>query len=767
MKRIKLIIITILCIAFASHHLFAQGKEGNIWYFGENAGIDFNQTPPVALTDGRLNGDEGCASMADGNGNLLFYTDGERIWDRTHTVMSNGTGLMGHPGSTQSALIVKKPSSCTIYYVFTVGGVLTDKLHYSEVDMSLNSGLGGVVNKNTSFIGSVPAPEKLTGVRHQNGVDFWVVVHQFNTNAFESYLLSSAGVSTTPVISNIGTVTSSNTPRGYLRASPDGSRIVSANGIVFGSPSPTSNNYEVFDFDNSTGELTNLIVTIPYNSSRAPYGVEFSPNGNLLYLVDRQVKQFNLLAGTPAVIIASRVDLGSPTTSIGAAQLAPDGRIYVSERFNSYLHVIEDPNVVGMGCNFVEEGFYLGGRRSRVGLPNFVNSTIVTNTSPFIFSNLCLMDSTTFTLSTSLTVDSVLWNFGDSTSGVNNTSTDNIPKHVYTQAGDFEVTLIVFSTCNIDTVSDSLSIDVVAVDLGNDTVLCEGEALTLDATTANAVYGWQDGSTDSTFNVTDSGTYWVEVVVNVCSRTDSINVNFNPLPIVNLGNDATLCPGETRTLDATTNGATSYLWQDASTNPIFNATGPDRYGVEVMVSDCSGMDSVELSLNPLLTVNLGNDTVLCQGAALTLDATVSGATYVWQDGSTAPTFNVTDSGTYWVEVTSNCEIAVDTLSILFEDCICNISFPNSFTPNSDNKNDQFSPVTNCEFREYRFVIFDRWGEKMFETNDYNDSWDGTYKGSLCPTGIYVYDIGYVFERLSSFQDRRVFQEKQGRLMLLR
>ena len=339
----------------------------------------------------------------------------------------------------------------------------------------------------------------------------------------------------------------------------------------------------------------------------------------------------------------------------------------------------------------------------------------------FCSSNLDLGNDTLLCQGETLTLDAITTGATSYTwQDASTASTFNV-----SQPGTYKVDVSLSNGC---VVTDSIIVDfVLPIDtLGNDTTLCEGETLTLDATTAGATsYNWQNGaSTDSTFNVTESDRYGVEVIVNGCSGTDSINVNFNPLPIVNLGNDATLCPGETRILDATTNGATSYLWQDASTNPTFNATGPDNYGVEVMVNDCSGMDSVELSLNPLLTVNLGNDAVLCQGAALTLDVTIPGATYLWQDGSTAPTFNIINSGTYWVEVTSNCEVAIDTLSILFEDCTCNISFPNSFTPNSDNKNDQFSPITNCEFRKYRFVIFNRWGEKMFETNDYNDSWDG-------------------------------------------
>src|SRR5437764_1215512 len=114
MKKILLIYLFLICTAS-----FAQ-KEANNWYFGRNAGVTFNGGAPVAVTNGQLNTLEGCASISDANGNLLFYTDGIKVWNKNHVVMTNGTGLRGDPSSTQSGIIVPKPGSSTIYYIFTV-----------------------------------------------------------------------------------------------------------------------------------------------------------------------------------------------------------------------------------------------------------------------------------------------------------------------------------------------------------------------------------------------------------------------------------------------------------------------------------------------------------------------------------------------------------------------------------------------------------------------------------------------------------------------
>lgn len=490
--------------------VFAQ-KEGNIWYFGYNAGIDFNSGSPVALTNSAMYTWEGCASISDLDGNILFYTNGIKVWNANHETMVNGFGLQGHDSSTQSAVIVKKPGPNLIYLIFTVDAFgYENGFMYTEVDMALDGGLGAV-NENKNIAVVTPTAEKIIAIQHENMMDHWIVVHKTNSDEFHSYLLNDSGLETTPVISNIGPATTSGFGAiGYMRASFDGNRIAMAD------PGETG----IYDFDNATGELSNHILII-----RGSYGLEFSHDANLLYASaeggDGDIYQYDLLAGTNEEIADSETLIGSGIGYGGAIQMGPDERIYHAGWNSEYLGVIENPNSVGIECNYSTEGFFMDGKVTGIGLPNFKNSIL--NEAAFSYDYLCLGDSTEFYLHNT-DVDSVLWDFGDVDSGLSNNSKNLNPNHYYSESGFYEVSLISYleDTFN-DTIMYWLYIkELPVVALGNDTTICEGQIIGLDATLTNAIYLWQDYSTEATFNITKPGSYWVEVEQNHCISSDTL-----------------------------------------------------------------------------------------------------------------------------------------------------------------------------------------------------------------------------------------------------
>lgn len=381
MKKIFMLIV-LYHVLFT--RLWAQHEADN-WYFGLNAGITFSTLPPSALTGSQMSTPEGSASLSDSAGNLLFYSDGSSIWDRNHNVMPNGSGLNGSLTCSQSALFVPFPANDSLYFLFTPPDEFTlpGFFCYSIIDMTLNNGYGDVTNKNTQLFS--PSTEKVTAVRHANGSDIWVIGHSYNNADFYAYLITSAGINPAPVISTAGSVHTggSANKEGIMKASPCGDKIaltVTNDAFV-----------ELFDFDNSTGIVSNAIHLGNFmpNNTWPLYGVEFSPGGSRLYVTQEQpavLVQYNLLAGSPSAIIASAdtIKMLSGTSMFTALQTGPDGKIYISRFTAFFLACINNPDSLGTACNFTDTAVTLSSGGAH-GLPGFMSSLfcpLTTNLSP-------------------------------------------------------------------------------------------------------------------------------------------------------------------------------------------------------------------------------------------------------------------------------------------------------------------------------------------------------------------------------------------------
>ncbi|WP_178989221.1 T9SS type B sorting domain-containing protein [Winogradskyella schleiferi] len=444
MKKIHFVLILLI----TSVQIFAQ-NEASFWYFGQNAGLQFNaQSGNVAaLTNGQINTLEGCTSISDENGNLLFYSDGRTVWNSNHQIMSNGdyvggTGLLGDPSSTSSGLIVPKPNDPNKYYLFTVdephhdnaaaypnqyngtydpfGTVPFDDdgfnngFNYSLIDMTLNGGLGDVdpVEKNRHLITYNPldpeeikykCSEKITAVRAEDCNSFWVLTHF--VNRFYALKVTENGIiiddseeNPNPRVSIVGpTIPVSGYRRnalGYLKASPDGTKIVAANyGYATTAGGNAAGSVDLFDFNNETGEVSQHIQIYSPSEGDSPYGVEFSAESRKVYatISDRaagngtsRVFQWDLESND---ILASRNTIHtSDQISAGALQLGIDRKIYRAQlnisnniEISRYLGVIENPEADGMAANYNSQGVLLdingfNQNLSRIGLPPFIQS---------------------------------------------------------------------------------------------------------------------------------------------------------------------------------------------------------------------------------------------------------------------------------------------------------------------------------------------------------------------------------------------------------
>jgi gliding motility-associated-like protein len=204
------------------------------------------------------------------------------------------------------------------------------------------------------------------------------------------------------------------------------------------------------------------------------------------------------------------------------------------------------------------------------------------------------------------------------------------------------------------------------LDLGPDTTICNGESILLNAGSAFEDYEWQDNSTDSTFTVTQPGTYYVEATTSWgCPVVDSIIIEYSVL--VNLGNDTSICIGDTMRYNAGA-GYSQYEWQDGSSDSTYLVWEPGNYNIWVYVEDefgCYDSDTVNLTIiDDGTEVSLGNDTLLCYGSEFVLNPGVFDDIQ-WQDGSINPTFTVTQPGIYWVTVFGECGTGADTIAISY------------------------------------------------------------------------------------------------------
>ncbi len=388
-------ITTIIIVCLFSMYAFSQNQASN-WYFGYGGGIKFNleNNSISSSNDGKLFTNEGCATISDPLGNLLFYTDGTTVWNRNHEPMPNGLGLFGNSSSTQSAIIVPKPDDDTIYYIFTVDTSQFEDdpsdmgFNYSVVDMTLDGGLGDISQKNINLLEF--CSEKLTAVvKDCQTKSVWVITFASENgtetiyNTFHSFEVNSMGVNITPVKSPISSLNALDR-RGYIKASPDGTKLAVAN---------VQDGLHLFDLDTSTGTVTNHNeLSINNDNSPFPYGIEFSPNSELLYVhASNDFSDFfnPLPSNHSSVLIqydlissdieASQVILDNRSLFRGALQLAPNGKIYraLSATYNEgspYLGVINNPNNRGTTSNYQHNAVNLGVNNSSQGLPPFITS---------------------------------------------------------------------------------------------------------------------------------------------------------------------------------------------------------------------------------------------------------------------------------------------------------------------------------------------------------------------------------------------------------
>ncbi len=676
MKSIKFFVAIVF--VFTSLVCFSQ-NQNNIWYFGYKAGLNFNTNPPTALTDGVFSHTEGVSSVCDLNGDLLFFTNGLNVWNANKQIMPNGTGLFGNNSSAQ-VLIVPKPGDCNIYYIFTTPpqnlyGIST----YSEVDMRLDFGNGEITNKN--IVLSEQVSERVSATLHRNGQDYWVVFQELQSNNFLSFAVTSFGVSIMPVISSAGIINGvADDAVGCMKFSGNGKRICTANELGI-------KKCQLFDFDNLTGIVSNGFIV----SDNEGYGVEFSSDDSKLYIASYgkfKLRQYDLSSNNPVTIKNSEFVLadlsGIPNETGGALQIASDNSIYVARNNKSFLGVIKNPNVLGTGCVYTNNGISLNGKIGYAGLPNFIKNYTgqFCGSLKVIYTRASLCGGNDITINVTASFGTAPYQY--SLNGIQFQSS-NIFSNV--AAGDYIITVKDGTSTVRKTTVKIPPILQLSLNSSNkidtDCGFANGSvSLTPVNGTAPFEYS-KDGinfQNSSTYNNLPASTIIFYVKDGKgCIATKSINIGTKTNLKIFAGRDTGIFVNQTVALfakDLTNSNFVSFEW--------FPKDGLDNAFIR----------------NPTATITKNID--------------------------------------YWVEATNAAGCTVrDTLHIdVYKDI--DIFVPSAFTPNNDNKNDFLKPIPRGIKQLNYFKIYNRSGSLIFSANNFTLGWDGKVNGNLQNAGSFVW-----------------------------
>ena len=381
--------VFLLLLSFSAE-VSSQNKEGYNWIFGIKAGMTWMNTQsqtnvpalnasgnpsgitkdfsnlPTPLSGSVINQLEGVFCMSDAQGELLFYSDGMKIWNKNH--QETATGLTGGTSSSQSGIIIPHPGINNTYIAFTIAQQGNSNLSYSIVD---RFGVVAAGNKNILMTGGKGnLNEQVAAIKKTNGNGYWIVAagEGVGTNSsLNVWEVNASGVNTVCIGSYPLTVNTVPSDIGYLRFSPDGK--------YFAWPMYTSNHLVFGTFDPNNGIITNLkVFTPPYHYA---YGAEFSISGDILYIAEIQYANSRLFAYKFADLLAATNYNAVPNRTInfnqniGALQLAPDGRIYGVLWDVSEMMIIDDVNDFDNFTVHKVSGLLPPSSRGQVGLPNF------------------------------------------------------------------------------------------------------------------------------------------------------------------------------------------------------------------------------------------------------------------------------------------------------------------------------------------------------------------------------------------------------------
>lgn len=283
-----------------------------------------------------------------------------------------------------------------------------------------------------------------------------------------------------------------------------------------------------------------------------------------------------------------------------------------------------------------------------------------------------------------------------------------------------------------------------------DTLSCSTiYSLLLNAPDGYTSYLWNTGSTSSSISVSYSYDYWVFASSGCVAQIDTFKVVFHHPPFVYLGNDTSICAGDSIKLTSDQHLGSQFLWNNNSTSNSITINEAGTYWLSVIDSGCKSSDTIVVTIPPGPSISLGPDTTLCIGDVIQLSANSVSGIIKWWNGYTGNNVTIDYQGKYWVTAVNGCGSTTDTININF--ILCDIWFPSAFTPNGDKLNDIIQVKGNLEkYQDFTLSIYNRWGQQVFSTNNIYTGWDGLFNSTPQELGTYFYMITFTLEGKKGF-----------------
>ncbi|MDG5492674.1 T9SS type B sorting domain-containing protein [Psychroserpens sp. SPM9] len=740
-------------------------KERNQWYFGLLSGMKYDGSNYSSLDDnsierqiafGMIEGPDNIICANDEDGNLMFYSDGRIFRNKLHQNLLNSPTDEYAVRESQAA-VARDPGNPNRYYVFvTIYDGIRQKLSYSVVDMSLDDGLGGLVPDKKHILLTSRVGQHMVTARHANGRDIWLIVIREGT--YLSYLITENGISNTPVTSNEGIsfFDGNATQFGVMEISPDNKLIAAG--------FPVLKKLFILTFNDLTGKL-DLIYEEEETELTIDDGaftsVEFAPNSKVLYttyLFDG-IQQYDL---SDLDNIPPRIDITTTPSHYPYLKRGPDGQVFSVETRKPYIGAIQNPNVIGDGCNYNPNVLSLSGS-TLLDLPTFLLPKYPEGIS---FINICEGETTELTCSVSIGRPLYHWDLGDGT-----TASEEHVSHTYAAPGTYTVSVVVTDLYSGDLLyTETKEITIYAtpnITELDDIYACFEEDTTIFFSDYNEdilngldpnIYSVSYYFTETDALLKDNKV--IEYIPELGSKTvwarleNSLNTTCYDIAhfdivtpefiTIDLPSDYYICDDRTTITLNAPDGFTSYEWSTGETTQSITVNTIGDYVLYVVkdfgdfTCESQTVISVKIPDPPPIIQEVNVIDWSQDHNSIEIILEEEGAYEYSVDGinyqSSPQFFNLplADYIAYVREVNCLEEVSSDPLFLLY--------YNKFFTPNNDGYNDYWQIINSRQDEAIEVYIFNRYGKQLAQLKSTDKGWDGTYNGVPLPKSDYWFKV---------------------------